>query len=366
MQASLWNSLEFLSTQAALMVEWRDALGNDFEAARVFLRPTQQQAESYPCVQPFSCGCRHRVVFDSEDDVSAICDCEETGCEPICLNLSDLIVHSVDGKVLTASIRNAFKFDELENIGFGDCRSQLVGSWGARRSCVLFYLPISENGFLSEIDRLSSAIPDPCLLLTPTSRFCTPMVQRALRRQGHAQLTLAGIVGLVGPGHLELIPAGKPVVDAVLEDFEKRISDGTPLERAIRRVEDKLKAIAKNLTLAKGGAVSEEAAQGALAIVKKLDAGHRLKKATLMKVFHLYCIKGMSSRQIANECGCSRAMVTKRLKFLEEKLGMSPVKLRTHSAQFERMEDELTDSRARRIDRWKLAHENDDDEDETV
>ncbi len=85
-----------------------------------------------------------------------------------------------------------------------------------------------------------------------------------------------------------------------------------------------------------------------------------------MKVFHLYCIKGMSSRQIASECGCSRAMVTKRLKFLEEKLGMSPMRLRTRSAQFERMEDELSDARARRIDRWKLAHENVDDDEELM
>jgi hypothetical protein len=62
MKSNLWHSLEILSTQAALLKEWQEELGKDFEAARPFLRPTQQQAESYPCSHANACGCRHRVV----------------------------------------------------------------------------------------------------------------------------------------------------------------------------------------------------------------------------------------------------------------------------------------------------------------
>ena len=132
MQPSLWNSLEILSTEAALLVEWQDALGEDFEAARQFLRPTQKQADSYPCVQPNSCACRHRVVFESEDDVCAVCDCHEAGCDTISLRAKDLIIHALNGKLLAAAIRRAFQFDELENAEFGDLRSRLVGIWGTR------------------------------------------------------------------------------------------------------------------------------------------------------------------------------------------------------------------------------------------
>jgi hypothetical protein len=42
--ANLWHSLEILSTQAALLMEWKQELGDDFVTAWVFLRPTQEQA----------------------------------------------------------------------------------------------------------------------------------------------------------------------------------------------------------------------------------------------------------------------------------------------------------------------------------
>jgi hypothetical protein len=186
--ANLWHSLEILSTQAALLMEWKQEFGDDFAAARAFLRPTQQQAESYPCSQAFACGCRHRVIFDSPEDITAMCDCEEGGCDPIRLRPSDLIVYDLDGRMLAAAIRRAFHFGELESAGFEEVRSRLVGSWGVRRSRVFFNVPISEKGLLKEIERLCAAVPDPFIVLTPTSRFCTPMVERVLRLQGCAHM----------------------------------------------------------------------------------------------------------------------------------------------------------------------------------
>lgn len=302
-------------------------------------------------------------MFESEDDVCAICDCHEADCDVISLRAEDLIIHALNGELLTAAIRRAFQFDELENIEFGDSRARLVGSWGAQRSRVFFYVPINENGFLSEIDKLSSAMPDPFILLTPTSRFCTPMVHRSLRRNGNAQLSLDGILALSKSGQLELIPAANTIVEATLEDFAKRITEGTPLERAIARVEQKLNAIAKSRTEAASEAVSEDVARQTMELVKKLDAGPRLKNPSLLTVFRLYCVNNKSSREIALHCGCSRAVVMKRLSILTEKIGLPLVKLRTCSAQFEQMDEQLMDSRARRIDRWALAHEDEGDHD---
>ena len=65
------------------------------------------QGESYPCSRATSCGWRHRVIFESPEDVSALCDCEESGCEPILLEANDLIVYAPDGKALAAAIRIA-------------------------------------------------------------------------------------------------------------------------------------------------------------------------------------------------------------------------------------------------------------------
>jgi hypothetical protein len=362
---NLWHSLEILSTQAALLMEWQNELGADFPLARAFLRPTSQQVESYPYSRPKSCGCRHRVIFESPEDVSAVCDCEESGCEPILLGPDGLIVHALDGRAFSAAIRKAFDFSGIESAGFDGLRSYVVGSWGIRRSHIFFNVPINESGLLKEIDRLCAAIPDPFVLLTPTSRFCTPIVQRALRRQGCAQMALDGVLRLSSLGVLELVPAAKAAVDALLGDFGKRVAEGKPLELAIARVEEKLNVIAK--IRQQSEPVSEDVARQALEIVRKLDAGDRIKKPSLLTVFRLYCVNGMSAGQIALRVSCSKGVVMKRLKLLAEKTGIPAARLRTYSAQFEKIEDGLADSRARRIDRWKLAHEGEnDDEDQTA
>jgi hypothetical protein len=362
MKAGLWSSLEILSTQAALLLEWQQALEDEFTGARAFLRPTQQQSESYPCVHPVSCGCRHRVVFETPDEISAICDCEEAGCDPILLRAEDLIVYALNGEMVATAVREALQFDESERGDVGESRSCLIGTWGVRRSRVFFYVPLSENGLLNEIDRLCLVSSEPFILLTPTSRFCTPMVQRALRRHGSAQMGLAGVVALTEPGQLELTPSAKPIVKALLGDFGKRIAEGTPLERAIHRVEKKLNTIAKNRAPSESAAISEDVARQALEIVKKLDTGRPMKKPSLLTVFRLYCINEMSAAQIAGQCGCSKGTVIDRLNVLANRVGMPLAQLRTYSPQFERTEKEIDDWRARRIDRQDLAHGSEDDD----
>jgi hypothetical protein len=261
------------------------------------------------------------VIFDSPEDITAMCDCEEGGCDPIRLRPSDLIVYDLDGRMLAAAIRRAFHFGELESAGFEEVRSRLVGSWGVRRSRVFFNVPISEKGLLKEIERLCAAVPDPFIVLTPTSRFCTPMVERVLRLQGCAHMALTGIVTLTAPGLLELVPAAKNTVDAVLGDFGRRVAQGKPLELAIARVEAKLDAIAKSREQARTRSQdsTESVARRALALVRELDTEQRLKEPSLLTVFHLYCVKELSAAQIARHCGCSKGTVIGRLRMLARK-----------------------------------------------
>jgi predicted DNA-binding protein YlxM (UPF0122 family) len=178
-------------------------------------------------------------------------------------------------------------------------------------------------------------------------------------------MALGGILRLKSLGVLELIPAAKPTVDAVLGDFGKRAAEGKPLELAIARVEEKLNAIARNRSLEGNDAVSEEVARQAFAMVKQLDSGARMKEPGLVTVFRLYCIREFSAAQIAAQFACSKSAIMKRLKILADRTGMPPARLRKYSAQFERMEDELGDWRARRIDRHELANGPDADENET-
>jgi len=354
---NLWNSLESLSIQAALFVEWEQAMGEDFAKAREFLCPTQEQAGSYPCRRPVPCGCRHRVIFDSPEDVSAVCDCDGEGCERLILRAEDLIVYALKAGMLAEAIRRAFAFDGSGAAGFGELRSWLVGSWGARHSPVFFYVPIRESGVLAEVEQVCAAAPDPFILLTPTKRFCTPLVQRALRRHGCTHLALAGIVALTAPGHLEILRSEKQSVDLVLGEFGKRVPEGKALERAMARVEAKLDSIAKRTLQARpeSEGMSENVARQAFELVRKLDEGHATRGPSLLTVFRLYCMNELSAERIARQCGCSKATVINRLRVLAKKTGVSPERLRRYSAQFETMEEDMTDWRAKRIHRQGLA-----------
>jgi hypothetical protein len=101
--------------------------------------------------------------------------------------------------------------------------------------------------------------------------------------------------------------------------------------------------------------MTENVARQAFELVRKLDEGHTARGPSLLTVFRLYCMNEMSAERIARQCGCSKATVINRLRVLAEKTGVSPERLRRYSAQFERMEEDLTDWRAKRIHRQGLT-----------
>jgi hypothetical protein len=122
-------------------------------------------------------------------------------------------------------------------------------------------------------------------------------------------------------------------------------------------VEAKLDAMAKRSLEAcpENEGVTADVARQAFELVRKLDEGHGGRRPSLLTVFRLYCTNEMSAERIAQHCACSKGTVINRLKVLAEKTGVSPERLRRYSAQFERMEEDLTDWRAKRIHRPGLA-----------
>jgi hypothetical protein len=109
------------------------------------------------------------------------------------------------------------------------------------------------------------------------------------------------------------------------------------------------------------GGGSEGVARQTLALAKSLDSQNRFRKAPLYTVFLLYCQEGLTPDQIARKCRCARSIVFTRLDFLRQKLGGNLAALRQHSDHFERIENSLSDSRARRIYRSGALHGEDDE-----
>lgn len=71
-----WQALETVPGVAAVDAEWKARFGNDYGAAKAFLRPNGKLASSHPCMVQRGCGCEHEVVVHGPEDIVAVCRCE--------------------------------------------------------------------------------------------------------------------------------------------------------------------------------------------------------------------------------------------------------------------------------------------------
>jgi DNA-directed RNA polymerase specialized sigma24 family protein len=117
---------------------------------------------------------------------------------------------------------------------------------------------------------------------------------------------------------------------------------------------EQMTAVERVLNLAPGAGGTEpeplgdDAARKLFALVSALESGSA-RMAPVLTVFRLYCIEGLSAEQTARKCRCSKTTVIKRLNSIRRKTGTSADMLRAYSPQFERMEEEMSDSRAKKI-----------------
>ena len=108
--------------------------------------------------------------------------------------------------------------------------------------------------------------------------------------------------------------------------------------------------------------LDESVARRAFALVQQLDTGSSLPPPSLMTVFHLYCVQALSTDQVARKCACSKATVLNRLARIREKTGIDPSHLRTLSPQIAQVEDQLSDPRARHLNRLSAIENQTDDD----
>jgi DNA-directed RNA polymerase specialized sigma24 family protein len=109
--------------------------------------------------------------------------------------------------------------------------------------------------------------------------------------------------------------------------------------------------------------VSEDVARKAFALIHALDSEGVVRTAPVLTVFRFYCMEGLSPEQVAGKCGCSKGTVVNRLRLIREKTGVAPAALRRFSSQFEKIEDDIRDSRAAYVHRRRLIDEDGDEED---
>jgi hypothetical protein len=196
---------------------------------------------------------------------------------------------------------------------------------------VLFTIQSEPQQFRWVVAELVARLRRPFILLTPTIRWLSAACQELLANASAGCLGLATHTRFNSDGTLQL-----------LQPVGELFAGFTPARKE----------------------PEEDLAHRAVALARNLECDARLKPPTILTVFQLYCMEGVSVSVIAQRCRVSKSVVARRLRLLRDRLGMDPARLRLLSSHLEQVEGSHQDFRARRIHPRSLLDEEPAEEDD--
>jgi hypothetical protein len=139
-----------------------------------------------------------------------------------------------------------------------------------------------------------------------------------------------------------------------------RLMNATPeqyaaIERVLGCKAESRKQSVEIETTDDGPQTSEEVARSAFALLQKLELDAPLKAPSVLTVFRLYCVDGLSADRVARKCRCAKGTVMSRLRFIESVTRTKPEQFRAMSGQLQQIDDDLRESGAREIYRQGLS-----------
>lgn len=328
---SLWRCLEEVRGLSAVTAEWRRHTGADFEAFQTgFLQKTGRLARSFPC--PRKSGCTHQVVPSGSGFVGVCKEDDGTGCGDLRLTVEDVEVWEMNRSRLGRAVARVFGCEPIE-ADLGVPGAAQVGTFGGVALTVVLTIQESREDFRGAVAELVAKHGKGLIVLAPTSRFSDGNTKALLKGVN------AGFFDL--ESHLTFLPSGK---------LQARRSGGelfSPLLPTASQPTD------------------ENQARQVFALIERLESGSRLKNPSVMEVFRLYCIKGKTTDQIKDICNTSKGTVINRLESIRKATDTEPDALRAFSPYLQRIEENITDSRAEYIDRKAQVTGTGEIEDET-
>lgn len=198
-----WSCFDRLSGAAGLTLTWQQVFRAHFADVRPFLLPTTEHSTTYPCPLTPPCGCHHEVHEDREWEYVGVCTCDEPDCEPLPLTRQDTMIHALSVPALGDAIRAALGFQPPSApprwsgpMPRGIPPAQLfeIGMHPPLHAPVFLCFPDGEAALLRALETLVGEHPDPCLVLTPTRRCVSPLVEALLARSSFATFALCDLL----------------------------------------------------------------------------------------------------------------------------------------------------------------------------
>jgi hypothetical protein len=137
------------------------------------------------------------------------------------------------------------------------------------------------------------------------------------------------------------------------------------LLEAVRRVEGKVDAVQAAVVGRHEVAapVSESEAKRVFVLMKRLEGGPKQRKAPLATVFRLVVLEGHSQGKTARLCDCVPALISRRVKTIESRFGMSIEQLRNFASTILEMEATVKGDRYRKRKGGAAVDESAEDDD---
>ncbi|MCE5322414.1 hypothetical protein LLG46_03745 [bacterium] len=191
-----WTACEKLTGPAAVELQWRQLAGDEYNAAKAFLRPTQELAAYYPCTHSYPCGCYHRIIVHSDDNIVAVCTCNPQMCEKTRITKAEIIVYELDHPALYKALAKPLALDiQIADIPHMRWTTQI----GFYTQCRGFRLPVFltiqtvPNDFRNVVLYLLAKYREPFILMAPTHSLCKPDSRELLDNRHAVFLALSDI-----------------------------------------------------------------------------------------------------------------------------------------------------------------------------
>jgi hypothetical protein len=193
---SFWSACEAITGPAAVELEWKQLAGEHYEAAKVFLRPMQELATRYPCMRSYICGCDHKVVIHSDDDIVAVCVCNPWICDTFRLTKSDIIIYELDRSAIYKALAKTLPLDIQVSEIPGLRRTDQVGFYTQHKGSrlpVFLTTQTEPSNFRNAVLDLLARNREPFILMAPTHDLCEPDSKELLDNRRAVFLTLSDV-----------------------------------------------------------------------------------------------------------------------------------------------------------------------------
>lgn len=257
-----------------------------------------------------------------------MCRCDPWNCDDIRLTEADLTVYELNWSKLGRALANAFGFT-VKNNGLTLSGTVQIGAYGSTSLPIILTIQHERSEFFGQIAELAARLRDSFILLSPTNRFVDAKCKELLANCRAGFFDLENHIYLTKQGSIQ---ARKPGAE-LFARFLPEESEPIP----------------------------EDAARHAFHLIEQLESEKVIKSPSVLTVFRLYCGKAMTAEKVALKCGCSKGTVINRLKLIREKTGMEPEALRRFSSHFDKIEDDIRESKASYIHRKRLIDDCEDD-----